>query len=78
MFEFIKAVSETVLDMITAAYYVKLLIFILATFWEKLVCHRQTNIYHFDYQNKSWYRFGVKWKHDLIVRSKQRLNDLSW
>ena len=45
MFEFIKAVSDTVLDMINAAYYDKLLMFIGATFrGEKLVSyHRKVN-----------------------------------
>ena len=43
-FEFIKAVSDTVLDMINAAYYAKHLIFIGATFREKLVSHHQACI----------------------------------
>ena len=41
MFEFIKAVSDTVLDMISAAYYAKPLIFTKATFQEKLISHHQ-------------------------------------
>ena len=36
-FEFIKAVSDTVLDIIKAAYYAKPLIFIRTMFREKLV-----------------------------------------
>ena len=44
-FEFIKAVSDTVLDKINAAYYDKPLIFTLATFKEKLFSHhRAVNI----------------------------------
>ena len=40
-FEFIKAVSDTVLDMINTTYHEKPLVFIGATFREKLVClHR--------------------------------------
>ena len=39
-FEFIKAVSDTVLDMISAVYDDKLLIFIGAIFQEKLFSHR--------------------------------------
>ena len=41
MLEFIKAVSETVFDMINAAYHDKPLIFIGATFREKLVSHHR-------------------------------------
>ena len=41
MFEFIKAVSVTVLDMINVYYYDKSLILIGSTFWEKLVSHHQ-------------------------------------
>ena len=40
-FEFIKAASDTVLDMINAAYYDKPLIFIGATFQKNLVSHHQ-------------------------------------
>ena len=40
-FDFIKAVSDAVLDMINAAYYDKRFIFIRATFTEKLVSHHQ-------------------------------------
>ena len=40
-FEFIKAVSETVLDMINAAYYDKPFVYIRATFQEKLVSLRE-------------------------------------
>ena len=39
-FEFIKAVSDTVWDMINAAYHAKPLIFIGATFREKIVFHQ--------------------------------------
>ena len=39
--EFIKAVSNTILDMINAAYHDKPLMFIGATFREKLVSHHQ-------------------------------------
>ena len=42
--QFTKAVSDTVLDMINAAYYNKPLIFTRATFWEKLVSHHQAVI----------------------------------
>ena len=43
-FEMVKAVSKTVLDMINATYYAKLLVFIKATFQEKLVSrHRAVN-----------------------------------
>ena len=41
MFELIKAVFDTVLDMINAAYYDKPLIFTEATFRKKLVSHHQ-------------------------------------
>ena len=41
MFKFIKAVSDTVLDMTKAAHYDKPLIFIGATFREKLVSHHR-------------------------------------
>ena len=41
-FKFIKAVSNTVFDMIYAVYHDKLLVFIGATFREKLVSHHQT------------------------------------
>ena len=44
-FDFIKAVSDTVLDMINAAYYDKTLVFIGATFWEKLVFHHSNSIF---------------------------------
>ena len=40
-FEFIKAVSDTVLDMINAAYHDKPLILIRATFREKLVSYHR-------------------------------------
>ena len=40
-FEFIKAVSDTVFEMINAVYHDKPLIFIGATFWKKLVSHPQ-------------------------------------
>ena len=40
-FKLIKAVSDVVFDMITAVYFDKPLFFIRATFWEKLVSHRQ-------------------------------------
>ena len=40
-FAFIKAVSDTVLDMINADYHDKPLIFIGATFPEKLVSHHR-------------------------------------
>ena len=41
MFMFIKAVSDTVFDMINSVYHDKPLIFIGATFREKLVSHHQ-------------------------------------
>ena len=41
MFKFIKAVSDTVLDMINSACYDKPLIFIGVRFWENLVSHHQ-------------------------------------
>ena len=41
MFEFIKAVSDTVFDMINAVYHDKPLIFIRAMFREKLISHHQ-------------------------------------
>ena len=41
MFKFIKAVSDTVLDMINAVYHDKPLMFIGAVFREKLVSHHQ-------------------------------------
>ena len=41
MFMFIKAVSDTVFDLIYAVYHDKPLIFIGATFREKLVSHHQ-------------------------------------
>ena len=41
MFEFIKAISETVLDMINAVSHDKPLTLTRAVFWEKLVSHRQ-------------------------------------
>ena len=40
-FIFIKAVSDTVLDMMNAVYHDKSLIFIGAVFWEKLVSHHR-------------------------------------
>ena len=44
--EFIKAVSDTVFEMINDAYYAKPLIFIEAMFREKLVSyHQAVNIY---------------------------------
>ena len=42
MFMFIKAVCGTVFEMINAVFHNKALIFIGATFWEKLVSHHQT------------------------------------
>ena len=39
--KFIKAVSETVLDSINAIYYDKPLIFLVATFRQKLISHYQ-------------------------------------
>ena len=43
-FEFIKDVSDTVFDMINAAYHGKLLMFIRVTFWEKIASqHRAVN-----------------------------------
>ena len=44
MFEFIKAVSDTVFDMINTFYHDKPLIFIEAMFQEKLVAHHRTLI----------------------------------
>ena len=44
MFEFIKAVSDTVLDMINAVYDDKPLIFIGATFREQLVSHHHRKL----------------------------------
>ena len=41
MFEFIKAVSDTVFDMINCAYHDEPLIFDRATFQEKLVSYHQ-------------------------------------
>ena len=42
IFELIKAVSDTVLDMMNAVYHDKPLIFIGATFQKKLVYHHRT------------------------------------
>ena len=57
-FEFIKAVSDTVLDMINTAYCDKPLIFIRATFREKLVSNHQA-VNEVDLIPYIWYLWGV-------------------